>query len=571
MQERSWYHTGAFHYLPIGFGGHMKNINIGARLVVLVAVMLTVIAIVGFFGLNTAGKSNASLESSYNDRLIPSNTISKVMLLMNDNRSQVMLGLQHDPSNPLSKLHDHPLTVHTDAILKNRDEITAIWQGYSKHASSAEEKKLAEKYSEDRSKYVSEGLMPARESLLAGEFHKSNEILLKRVDPLYATAHTTANTLLGHIQNAAKTEYETSEASYGMARAISIGAIVIGLVVSVLLSFIIIRSITAPLQDIRTSIQAVSDNNDFRKSVDVQSSDEVGQTAVAFNTLLDSLRATLGGLQQSISSIDASAKQLDVNAQESSKAAEANSNSAATMAASIEEMSVSINQVADNAKQAKQLAFEAGKQADEGGAVITSAIQEMHRISGSVKEFSGLIDTLGVQSSQISSVVKVIREVADQTNLLALNAAIEAARAGETGRGFAVVADEVRKLAERTTLSASEIATMVSSMQESSHSAVEGMKKTVEQIDTGTTLAEKAGLSIVEIQNITETVVRVVNDISEAIAEQASASHLIAQNVEQVAQASEETSATALNTSDSANQLENLSNEMLVSVNRYAI
>ena len=62
-----------------------------------------------------------------------------------------------------------------------------------------------------------------------------------------------------------------------------------------------------------------------------------------------------------------------------------------------------------------------------------------------------------------------------------------------------------------------------------------------------------------------------VNDISEAIAEQASASHLIAQNVEQVAQASEETSATALNTSDSANQLENLSNEMLVSVNRYAI
>ena len=181
------------------------------------------------------------------------------------------------------------------------------------------------------------------------------------------------------------------------------------------------------------------------------------------------------------------------------------------------------------------------------------------------------VTLLGEQSSQISSVVKVIREVADQTNLLALNAAIEAARAGESGRGFAVVADEVRKLAERTTLSASEISKMISSMQESSRTVVDGMKKTVDQIDTGTTLAEKAGLSIVEIQKIAESVVHVVNEISEAIAEQASASHLIAQSVESVAQASEETSAAALNTSESANQLENLSNEMLVSVNRYII
>ena len=124
----------------------MKNMNIGSRLIVLVAVMLVVIAIVGFFGLNTAGKSNASLDSSYNDRLIPSNAISKIMLLMNDNRSQLMLALQHDPSTPLSKLHNHPLTVHAEAIVKNRDEITAIWQDYLKHASSAEEKKLAEKY-----------------------------------------------------------------------------------------------------------------------------------------------------------------------------------------------------------------------------------------------------------------------------------------------------------------------------------------------------------------------------------------------------------------------------------------
>lgn len=549
----------------------MKNMNIGARLILLVSVMLAAIALVGVLGLRSASKSDASLESSYHDRLIPSSMIGKVMLLMNDNRSQLMLGLQHDPSNPLSKLHDHPLAVHTDMIVKNRDEITALWQEYSKRSTGAEEKLLAEKYTEDRAKYVSEGLGPAREALLAADFQKSNEILLQHVNPTYTASTTSAGALLIHLQNSARDEYKAAEETYTTARAISIGTIVGGLVISVLLSFAIIRSITAPLQDIRNSIHEVSDNNDFRKLVDIQSSDEVGQTATAFNNLLRSLRSTLEGLQKSISEIDVSSKQLDMNAQESSKVAEANSNSAATMAASIEEMSVSINHVSDNAKHAKQLAYQAGKQAEEGGAVISSAIQEMHRISTSVKDFSGLINRLGEQSSQISGVVKVIREVADQTNLLALNAAIEAARAGESGRGFAVVADEVRKLAERTKLSASEISTMISSMQESSHTAVEGMKKTVDQIDIGTTQAEKAGLSIIEIQKTAETVVHVVNEISEAIAEQASASHLIAQNVESVAQASEETSATALNTSDSANRLENLSHEMLVSVNRYII
>ncbi|MEI7431112.1 MAG: methyl-accepting chemotaxis protein [Betaproteobacteria bacterium] len=549
----------------------MKNMNIGARLILLVVVMLTLIAIVGFFGLSSAGKSNASLDASFNDRLIPSSTISKVMLLMNDNRSQIMLGLQHDPSNPLSKLHNHPLAVHTDTIIKNRDEITALWQEYSKHTSSPEEKQLGDKFAEERGKYVSEGLMPAREALLAGDFHKSNEILLQRVNPAYTTSTVSANAVLNYIQSSAKNEYKAAEDTYSTARAISIGTIAGGLLISILLSFVIIRSITSPLLKIRNSIHEVSDNNDFRKTVNIQSSDEVGQTATAFNTLLSSLRATLEGLQKSISTIDDSAKQLETNAQESSRAAEVNSNSAATMAASIEEMSVSINHVADSAKHAKQLAYQAGKQADEGGTVISSAIQEMHRISTSVKDFSGLIHALGDQSTQISSVVKVIREVADQTNLLALNAAIEAARAGESGRGFAVVADEVRKLAERTTLSASEISTMISNMQQSSHTAVEGMKKTVDQIDSGTTLAEQAGLSILEIQKITDTVVQVVNEISEAIAEQASASHLIAQSVESVAQASEETSATALNTSESAHRLENLSNDMLVSVNRYKI
>ena len=63
--------------------------------------------------------------------------------------------------------------------------------------------------------------------------------------------------------------------------------------------------------------------------------------------------------------------------------------------------------------------------------------------------------------SDITSIIKVIDDIANQTNLLALNAAIEAARAGDHGRGFAVVADEVRKLAEKTASSTKQINEML--------------------------------------------------------------------------------------------------------------
>ena len=101
------------------------------------------------------------------------------------------------------------------------------------------------------------------------------------------------------------------------------------------------------------------------------------------------------------------------------------------MAAAVEEMTVSIDQVAENAGEAHNISVQASDLSDNGTLVIQNAASEMKKIADAVQSSSAIIEELGCQSNQITSIVNTIREIADQTNLLALNAAIEAARAGE--------------------------------------------------------------------------------------------------------------------------------------------
>lgn len=359
--------------------------------------------------------------------------------------------------------------------------------------------------------------------------------------------------------------------TYATARTMTIIILIGSIVIASILALWIIRSVSGPLNSIRDVIQQVRANNDFTRSVPVTGKHEVGQAAEAFNALLATMRQTLLSLRQAILRLDDASQQLASGAQQSAHASSEASESASSMAASVEEVSVSINHVAANANDALQMAKRSGELSDQGGQVIGKAVDEMKSISSSVRKVAQEIDTLGQQSNQISSVVQVIKDVADQTNLLALNAAIEAARAGEAGRGFAVVADEVRKLAERTTQATGEIAAMINAIQQSAKSAVGSMESTVQQAESGMSLAEQAGHAIVEIRQSANEVARVVGDITNSIAEQGAASQSIAQQVERVAQSAEENTVAAQSTAGSAGDLGHLARQMREDTARFVI
>jgi methyl-accepting chemotaxis protein len=283
----------------------------------------------------------------------------------------------------------------------------------------------------------------------------------------------------------------------------------------------------------------------------------------------DTLRKMISTIISNAEHVSSAADQLLTAADEVANRTRQQSDAASSMAASVEEMAVSIDQVKDNAGEAHGISRESGLISEEGAAVIHNAATEMRKISEAVQASSEIVEDLGRQSDQITSIVNTIREIADQTNLLALNAAIEAARAGEQGRGFAVVADEVRKLAERTSLSTTEIADMVGKIQNGTRSAVSSMQSGVTKVSNGVQLANQAGDSINRIRDGAQRVTFVVNGISDSISEQSQASNDIAQKLETIAQMSEESALAVRQTADAARRLHALSGELHDAVARF--
>lgn len=362
-----------------------------------------------------------------------------------------------------------------------------------------------------------------------------------------------------------------SEESYLRSRNLLIAMMFVSFILAGGIVVVTTRQISKQISGVQETTNDIRQTLDLTRRIPVTGTDEMSQVATSVNSLLDEFQAVVRRMKEAGNHVSHASDELSHSVVQLSAAVDQQNEATSSMAASMEEMAVSVSHVSDSSIAAKEIAQASLAGADQGRLIIEQTVQDLVGMAETVQSTSASMEKLNKRTDEIGNIVGVIKEIADQTNLLALNAAIEAARAGEQGRGFAVVADEVRKLAERTSVSTTQIAGVISAIQDETHNAVDDMRRVVEQVTTNATSARKAGESIIHIREGSVRVVDVSSDIATALKEQSAASDLIAKKVEVISSMSEENTSAMGEAKDASTEMKRLSTEMHEMVDRFRV
>ena len=342
---------------------------------------------------------------------------------------------------------------------------------------------------------------------------------------------------------------------------VSMGICLLSIMAAFFIVYAIVRTL-APLRELARQAGMIA-GGDLTVDIVQESKDEVGQLALAFRVMVENLRKALGKTIEASGAVASASSEISSSTEEMAAGMEEQTNQAGEVSRAVEEMTRTIVENSKDAVHTAETAKQAKVAAEQGGKVVEETVAEMNRIANVVNQSAETVKALGKSSDQIGEIIGVIDDIADQTNLLALNAAIEAARAGEQGRGFAVVADEVRKLAERTTKATKEIASMIKTIQNDTMGAVTSMNEGTKQVNEGIKLAERAGLSLKEIVDVSQKVTDKIARIATASEQQASKSEMITENFKSITQCTRETADSVARVAETASNLSNLSEQLL--------
>jgi methyl-accepting chemotaxis protein len=382
--------------------------------------------------------------------------------------------------------------------------------------------------------------------LFKGEDDIALKMVAEQCTPLLEELTQAIDAYLSYSIQIAQNRVTEEEAEYANQRLalLVIGgiALLVAIVLGNWISRYLLSALGAEPSDLNRIAQRVAEG-------DLRTMESAVNTAE--NSVLAALQRMQQNLRQVTQGIDSSSRTVAHSSQELSESSLRNAEGVAhaqreveQIVTAVHEMAATVQDVARNAESAAQAASEADQAAVQSQRKASQAVSLIGELAEVIDSSSEAMNRLKTESSNIGSVLDVIKAVADQTNLLALNAAIEAARAGEAGRGFAVVADEVRNLARRTQEATTEIEGLIASLQKIADETSRYMTRCQDSSSQSVSGVSEAGEAVARIVAMIERINGMNQQIATAAEQQSTVAEQISQGIVSVRDSAEQ-SATA--------------------------
>ncbi|MFC3116277.1 methyl-accepting chemotaxis protein [Cellvibrio fontiphilus] len=473
----------------------LSNMKVALRLAILAGVLLVFMVVIGGMGVKGMYDEHEAMRTVYMDRVIP----LKDLKLIADMYAVNIVDVAHKVRNKGMSWQDG-----INSVEAAQHTIQTRWDAYLNTELVDAEKKLVDELkpllkTADKATAELVKIFSAQDQLQLDNFVLNQ--LYPSIEPV-----SERFTQLVDVQLAvAEDVYNISNINYARARALNVGLIICSLLISVLLGFIISRSLLLQLgaePNYTSDVIYRIAQGDLSVEVHTNPKDQ-GSILFAIRQMVVRLSEIIGDVRSTADSLSSASEELSATAQSLSQASTQQAASIEETSAAMEEITASIGQNNDNAKVTNNIAGKSAQEAEQGGSAVKNTVEAMRKIAEKIS---------------------VIDDIAYQTNLLALNAAIEAGRAGEHGRGFAVVASEVRKLAGRSQAAAKEIGELAIG---------------------SVSLAEKAGTLLDEIVPAIKKTADLIEEISAASDEQTMGASQITTAISQISIATQQNSSSA--------------------------
>ena len=550
--------------------------KLSSKLILLAAILTFLSIIIGFMSITSMSSINNEVNEISQNWLPTVKVVGELNSMVNEfRRNELAHIVTRDEA--LMRQYENKIKILTVSIDEKMKE-------YEKLISEPEEKIAFPKFVAAWKKY-------ADNHVLAEALSKENktEEAAKQVSgparAHYGEALDQLKIIIDVNSKGSEASARDAEKAYSNGKMLTISLIVAAMVAASLLSILIIKSVTKQLGEdpgylhhVASEIAAGQLEMTFRpftgdggvygvlikmvanlkakiaeadsKSAQAELQAKAAQdaTVLAEEATKKAERAKAEGMLQAaqqlegiVDVVSSAADALSAQIELSSRGADEQSGRVRETATAMEEMNATVLEVAKNAQQAADVSHQARVQAMEGSQIVNDAVKGIESVHAQSIAIKDDMNALGKQAESIGQIMGVIADIADQTNLLALNAAIEAARAGDAGRGFAVVADEVRKLAEKTMTATQEVGQAIRDIQDGTRKNIHNVEQAGVAIETATTLSVRSGESLKKILELVHLVNDQIQSIATASEQQSAASEEINQSVEQVSAISAET------------------------------